>query len=85
MEWRSEKSALYLYPREAEFCHHGDQLQTVCTAGGRRGADLSAQQHTGGGEFVIFYIFHMQTAKQAHCTYRKTVKDSFNSHWLKAG
>lgn len=66
VEWQSEKSSLYLYPRATEFRHHRDQLQTVCTAGGRRGADLSAQQHTGGGKLVEF---HMQTAKLTHRPY----------------
>lgn len=50
VERQSENSSLHLHPGENERSHHRDQLQTVCAAGGRRGTDLSTQQHPGGGE-----------------------------------
>lgn len=66
VEWQSEKSSLYLYPGETELSHYRDQLQTVCTAGGRRRADLSAQQHIGGGKLIEILV---HAAKQTYTVY----------------
>lgn len=56
VEWQSENSSLHLHSGENELSHHRCQLQTVCATGGRRGADLSAQQHAGGGELAQIHM-----------------------------
>lgn len=75
VEQQSENSSLYLHPGETELSHHRDQLQTVCTAGGRRRTDLSTQQHIGGGICLEIHLHYRLSAEQL----RKTTED--NSHW----
>lgn len=78
VEWQSENAPLHLHAGENELSHHGDQLQTVCAAGGRRGADLSAQQHAGGGEFAEI---HKRAATLTRWLLaEKTTEDNFSAH-----
>lgn len=94
VERQSENSSLHLHPGENERSHHRDQLQTVCAAGGRRGTDLSTQQHPGGGEcnlnptsslFVRPAIRHIQYngTKLCFCRVQKygTLKNRYNRNF----
>lgn len=43
LEWMSKKFALYLHPGKVQPEHAGVDMQTLHTAGGRRGTDIPTQ------------------------------------------